>query len=282
VNKLGCTLGHRRLVQREFQQDLVQVVPAKRRAGTFVWTLATWLSIWIFVRFGFTVPVPQSVVKLYMAIATGATAAYVTSSAERLRAFSAPLVRLAVDPSRRTMLFAIGLLLPALTAFAVYRQMNVKLEAPAFGRTIHPAPPDKITVHQTGYDLVTLDNPFRPLQTGDPEAFRQHLANGRRVYYQNCVYCHGDALRGDGMYSRGLNPIPTNFADAGAIALLQESFLFWRIAKGGPGLPEEGGPWDTAMPAWEKFLTEEEIWDVVLFLYDFSGQQPRAREGVHE
>jgi hypothetical protein len=80
------------------------------------------------------------------------------------------------------------------------------------------------------------------------------------------------------MYVRGLNPIPTNFADGGAIALLQESFLFWRISKGGPGLPDEGGPWDTAMPAWEKFLSEEEIWDVIHFLYDFSGQKPRARE----
>jgi hypothetical protein len=36
------------------------------------------------------------------------------------------------------------------------------------------------------------------------------------------------------------------------------------------------------MPAWEKFLTEEEMWDVVLFLYDFSDQQPRAREEGHQ
>ena len=36
------------------------------------------------------------------------------------------------------------------------------------------------------------------------------------------------------------------------------------------------------MPAWEKMLNEEEMWDVVLFLYDFSGQKPRAREGVHQ
>ena len=65
------------------------------------------------------------------------------------------------------------------------------------------------------------------------------------------------------MYAHGLNPIPTNFTDAGrASPQLQETFLFWRIAKGGPGLPEEGGPWDSAMPAWEKFLTEEEMWDV--------------------
>lgn len=260
----------------------VQVVLHRRRAGTFVWTLATWVSIWIFVRFGFTVPVPQSVVTLYMAIATGAVAAYVTSSPERLRQFGAPLVRLATEPRLRNLLVAVGLLLPAVAAFAVWRQMNVNLEAPAFGRTIHPAPPDSVTVHSTTFDLVTLDSPFRGLETTDPAAFRQHLANGRRVYYENCVFCHGDAMRGDGLYARGLNPIPTNFADAGAIALLQESFLFWRVAKGGPGLPEESGPWDTAMPAWEKFLTEDEMWDVILFLYDFSAQKPRARETVHE
>lgn len=259
----------------------VQVALRVRKAGSFLWTLTTWISIWFFLRFGFTVPVPQSVITLYMAIATGATAAYVSSSPDRLRAFTAPLVRLAVAPERRRHLYAVVLLLPALAAFAVYRQMSVELEAPAFGRTIHPAPPDQIVVHGKPFDLVTLDNPYRALETSDAAAFRKHLDNGRRVYFENCFYCHGDAMRGDGMFAHGLNPIPTNFADAGAIALLQESFLFWRIAKGGPGLPEEGGPWDTAMPAWEKFLTEEEMWDVVLFLYEFSNQRPRARESGH-
>jgi hypothetical protein len=28
---------------------------------------------------------------------------------------------------------------------------------------------------------------------------------------------------------------------------LTESFVFWRIAKGGPGLPKEGAPWNSAM-----------------------------------
>jgi hypothetical protein len=37
------------------------------------------------------------------------------------------------------------------------------------------------------------------------------------------------------------------------------------------------------MPAWEDFLTEDEIWAVVLFLYDQSGWQPRRWEaGGHE
>ncbi len=35
------------------------------------------------------------------------------------------------------------------------------------------------------------------------------------------------------------------------------------------------------MPAWETFLSAEEIWDVILFLYDFTGQKPRAQEAVH-
>ncbi len=258
----------------------VQVLLRLRRAGTFLWTVATWISVWVFLRFGFEVPIPQSVISLYMAIVTGATVAYVTSSRERLRAFTAPLVRLCVEPRRRPVLYAVVLLIPALAALGVYRQMNVKLEAPAFGRTIHPAPPDSITVHDRQLDLITLDNPYRALQTSDPGAFAGHVANGRRVYYQNCFYCHGDAMRGDGMFAHGLNPIPTNFPEQ--VGLLQESFLFWRIAKGGPGLPEEGGPWDTAMPAWESFLTEEEMWDVVLFLYEFSGVLPRAREEVHE
>lgn len=260
----------------------VQLLLWKRRAGTFLWTLVSVFSIWAFLRFGFTVPVPQSVISLYMGITALATAAYVTSSRERLQAFTSPLVRLCTEPRLRPLLLAVVLFLPALAAFGVYRNMNVKLEAPAFGRTIHPAPPDGITMHDKPYNLVTLDNPYRALETKDPAAFASHLANGRRIYYENCFYCHGDDLRGDGMFAHGLNPIPTNFADAGAIALLQESFLFWRVSKGGPGLPEEGGPWDTAMPAWENFLTEEEMWDVILFLYDFSEQRPRAREAVHE
>jgi len=79
------------------------------------------------------------------------------------------------------------------------------------------------------------------------------------------------------MFAHALNPIPTNFADGQTLPNLSETFLFWRISKGGPGMPEEGAPWDTAMPAWEKFLKEEEMWDAILFLYDYTGQRPAVR-----
>ena len=88
----------------------------------------------------------------------------------------------------------------------------------------------------------------------------------------------GDALNGNGHYAKGFNPPPANFQDPGTIAQLSESFLFWRIAKGGPGLPEASTPWDSAMPVWENMLTENEIWQVILYLYQTTGQKPRVME----
>jgi len=251
------------------------------RTGIFGWTLACTLAFYVGVRYGFEVPVPASVVTLYMAIVLASLFAYVSSSTQRWEEFSAPVVRLVMDPGRRLMLVGVLLLVPMLAAFNVYLKMKVPLEAPSFGRTVHPAPPDRITVLNRDIDLSTAENPYRELETSQPESFAAHVENGRRVYFENCFYCHGDSMGGDGMFAHALNPIPTNFNDPGVLPMLQESFLFWRIAKGGPGMPEEGGPWDSAMPAWEKFLSEEEMWDVILFLYEFNGYRPRARAEHH-
>ena len=249
-----------------------------RRARTFAWTLASFAGIYALVRFGFATPIPSSVVQLYMGITALALAAYVSSNATRREEFVAPLTALVNEPRLRPLLAATLVLLPGLAAFNVFLGSREKLEAPAFGRTVHPAPPDTIPFGDKTIDLAKGQNPLRELETKEPEQYRAHVENGRKTYYQNCHFCHGDALAGDGMYAHGLNPIPTNFTDPGTIAQLQESFLFWRIAKGGPGLPAEGGPWDSAMPAWEKFLKEDEMWEAILFLYDFTEHRPRAKE----
>jgi hypothetical protein len=252
-----------------------------RRARSFAWALACFASIYAFVRFGFVTPIPFSVVVIYMFITTLALTAYVSSSAVRREEFLGPLVALVNEERLRPLLAAVLVLLPALAAAGAWFGSQEKLEAPAFGRTVHPAPPDTIQLGDKTIDLIRVHNPLRELETKDPAAFRAHVENGRKTYYRNCHFCHGDAMAGDGMYAHGLNPIPTNFTDPGTIAQLQENFLFWRIAKGGPGLPAEGGPWDSAMPAWEKFLKEEEIWEVILFLYDHTGQRPRAAGEEH-
>jgi mono/diheme cytochrome c family protein len=254
-----------------------------RRVNLLTWALAWWLGIYIVLRFGFTTPIPASVISLYMGIVSLAILAYVSSSVERREDVSRPLVRFMTDRRYTVLLAATIVAIPVLAAANVYMQMSVPLEPPFFPRTIHPASPVEITVHDKKIAIDAGDNPFRQLETSNPAEFRKHVENGRRVYYRNCVFCHGDDLGGNGMFVHGLDPIPTNFADGDTIANLRETFLFWRAAKGGPGLPEEAGPWDSAMPAWEKFLKEEDIWDVILFLYDFTGEKPRAKEEVaHE
>ena len=253
-----------------------------RRTNLLVWAIAWWVGIYVLLRFGFSTPIPSSVVTLYMGIVTIAILAYMSSSEERREEVSRPLLSLMTDKRYTALLAATVVALPALAAANVYFQMNVPLQPPFFPRTIHPASPPEITVHNKAIHIDAGDNPFRQLETSNPEEFRKHVENGRRVYYRNCVFCHGDNLGGNGMFVHGLDPIPTNFADGDTIANLRETFLFWRIAKGGPGLPDEGGPWDTAMPAWEKFLKEEEMWEAVLFLYDFTGERPRAKEEGHQ
>jgi hypothetical protein len=257
------------------------VVLHLRRANLLSWAGAWWIGSYVFLRFGFAVPIPASVISLYMGIVSIAILAYVSSSWQRRDEVFRPLVRLMTDRRYAVLLGATVIAIPALAAANVYMRMNVPLEPPFYPRTIHPASPPTVTVHDRTIDIDSGDNPFRALETSNPEEFRRHVDNGRRVYYQNCVFCHGDNMAGDGMFVHGLNPIPTNFRDTGTIAILRETYLFWRIAKGAPGLPDEAAPWDSAMPAWEKILTEEEMWDTILFLYEFTNQRPRAREEVH-
>jgi mono/diheme cytochrome c family protein len=253
-----------------------------RRTGLLTWAAAWWVGTYVLLRFGFATPIPASVITLYMGIVTIGILAYISSSEERRAEVSGPLLRFLTERRYAPLLGAAVVAIPALAAASVYARMNVPLQAPYFPRTIHPASPPEITVHGKVVPIDAGDNPFRALERTNPEEFRKHVENGRKVYYRNCVFCHGDDMGGNGMFVHALDPIPTNFGDGDTIANLRETFLFWRIAKGGPGLPDEGGPWDTAMPAWEKFLTEDEMWEVVLFLYDFTGERPRAREEAHQ
>jgi len=261
---------------------IVFLLLAWRRVGLLTWALAWWGGLFVALRWGFAVPIPFSVFSIYMSIVTVALLAFITSSEERRAQVSQPLVRLIVEPRFRLLLAALVVLIPGAAAANVWMQAKAPLQAPFFPRTVHPASPASVTVHEKTIDLDAGENPFRSLETSNPEEFRKHVAEGKRVYYENCVFCHGDNLKGNGMFVHGLQPIPTNFDDTGTIPMLRETFLFWRISKGGPGMPEEGGPWDSAMPAWEKFLQEDDIWNVILFLYDDTGRRPRAAESMKD
>lgn len=250
------------------------------RLNMLAWLAVWWAVVYVAVRYGIEPPMPSSIVNMFMGITTIALLTYAFSDSERLESTKRPVVRFVVDKKFTMPLIIVVLALPALVAFKVYRSMSSEAAPPVFGRTVHPAPPENITFKGKPIDLIAGENPYRELEATDPDAFHAHVENGRRVYYQNCVFCHGDDMEGDGIFAHSLDPIPANFADPTTIAMLQETYLFWRIAKGAPGLPEESGPWASAMPAWEQFLDEEQIWDVILFLYDHTEQKPRAREHI--
>lgn len=265
---------------------LVMIALRALKPGMLVWLAAWWLAVFCFLIFGFAVPIPVSVIKIYMAITSGSLAAYVFADRQRLREVVDPLVNFMTEPRYMLPLVLVALVIPGAFALGTWAGLTKKPSAPNFPRTVHPAAPDSITVHDVEIHLVTQNNPYRELETSDPEAFAEHVAAGKKVYYQNCFYCHGDTLAADGMFAHALNPIPTDFTGPNVLPNFTESFFFWRISKGGPGLPEEGGPWDSAMPQWENFLETEDMWNVILFLYeqistDQTKYRPRALAEEH-
>ena len=225
-------------------------------------------------RFGIQPPAPFSVLSLYMGIVLLAVLVYVSSDSDSWRAFLHPLHATLVDGDKRILRLALMIVIPLLLGYYAYTQAAAKPQAPPELRAVHPAPPDAIQFKGKDFKIAGADNPLRK----DAAAIPKHVAAGGEIYIRNCMYCHGDNLDGKGHFAHGFNPPPANFVDPGTIAMLQEAYLFWRIAKGGPGLPKEATPWNSVMPAWEDRLTEEQIWQVIMYLYEATGQQPRRWE----
>ena len=250
------------------------------RMNILAWLAAWWAATFVLFRWGIDPPLPSSILGMFMAIVTLALVAYMSADSERFRLVRTKAGRFLTEKQYNLPLVVVVILLPCLVALKVYFDVTKAPAPPLSSRTIHPSPPATIQFKGKAIDLVKDDNPYRMLEAQNPEIFTAHVENGRRIYYENCVFCHGDNMVGEGLFAHGFDPLPANFQDATTIAMLQESYLFWRVAKGGPGLPPESTPWSSAMPAWEDFLTEEEIWDVIAFLYDFTGHRPRAREHV--
>ena len=222
--------------------------------------------------------IPSSVLAMYMFFVTAGVFMVFTFEEDGTRELVAPIKALVEDPSKRLIRNVVFVVVPVLAGAGAYVQMVPSFDAPVELRSIHPAPPTTVKVFSKRVNLLKLENPYRKFEKDDPEKFRKLVAAGAKVYIQNCQYCHGDKLDGKGPYAAGLNPTPLNFQDVGTIAQLQESYLFWRISTGGPGLPKEAAPWISSMPVWQDFLSEDEIWQVILFLYDYTGRRPRSWE----
>ena len=104
------------------------------------------------------------------------------------------------------------------------------------------------------------------------------LENGKQLYAQNCAACHGESGGGDGVFADDLAALgeasmqtmsgsmesmqqtPADFTDTKRMLGASPALLQGKILRGGMG---------TGMPMWGSIFTEEQIWDVVAYLYSF-------------
>ena len=127
--------------------------------------------------------------------------------------------------------------------------------------------------------LAQLESGKVDKATAKAALLEKNLFEGRALYAMNCRACHGDSVSGDGPMADGFKLRPINFTDNGTIETIVEGYTFWRVTNGGPGLPTEATPWDSAMPEWKLSLTEEERWKIILAEYDLAQKTPRIPEG---
>ncbi len=234
----------------------------------------------LYVLFAYVIspPVPVTLLIQFMVICVVGILLVVSFDDETFARFLNPFHLVLGAPGFRILRLCSFLGIVALASGLTYLWVKPGSDAPIELRTVHPAPPSSLRIYGNTYDLATLQNPLRETMPGGSDAYIEMIAEGRSLYYENCVFCHGDNLDGQGHLGAAFNPRPANFQDVGTIAQLQESYLFWRIATGAPGLPREGAPWASAMPVWHEILSEEEIWKIISFLYDYTGYEPRSWE----
>src|SRR5262252_6092288 len=103
-----------------------------------------------------------------------------------------------------------------------------------------------------------MPNPIKPSQANP---FEVH-----RMYLDKCAECHGETGKGDGNQSKTYNTPPTNFTDTARMSTMGDGELFYKITEG-----------HRPMPGFKKRLTEEQRWQLVLFVRSFAEQAGQQR-----
>lgn len=86
----------------------------------------------------------------------------------------------------------------------------------------------------------------------------QTIEAGKSLYEDNCLSCHGDEGKGDGIAAQGLSVKPANFTDPKLMKSETDGALFWKMSNG-------KGP----MPSWKGSLSETERWQLVDYIRTF-------------
>jgi len=220
---------------------------------------------------------PSSVVAMYMIFAVLTSLMVLTSSQDGARELAASFIGLFSDTRSLKTRVTVIVIMPVMAYYLI--SAAVTRDVSGIGQAsgvMHPGPPLTISAYGKEFDLASVENPFRALERTDRARFEAFVKDGETIYFKRCVHCHGAKLDGAGQFAAFLNPGPVSFRGSDTIAQLQESYVFWRVVKGGRGLGARGAKSTSAMPAWEEELSEDDVWKTIMFLYDFTGNRPRA------
>jgi len=112
----------------------------------------------------------------------------------------------------------------------------------------------------------------------------ERLANGQKLYSQNCAACHGENGAGDGVFADDLAAAgessmqtmtgaddmmmktPVDFTNPERMLGASPALLQGKILRGGMG---------TGMPMWGSIFTEEQVWDLIAYIYSFQFEYQR-------
>jgi mono/diheme cytochrome c family protein/plastocyanin len=185
----------------------------------------------------------------------------------------------------------------------VYIALGIDIDAPHESPVVPPERPSAIRGQQlaTGLDIDESTDYYRthsPYEAfeGMPKSMTDQqrwdviasvwqsnttadsIENGRKLFAQNCAACHGENGGGNGVFADDLakagqssmqdmtgsqemsRQTPANFTDPKRMLGASPALLQGKILRGGMG---------TGMPMWGSIFTDEQIWELVSYLYSF-------------
>jgi cytochrome c5 len=101
-------------------------------------------------------------------------------------------------------------------------------------------------------------------------------AQGKRVFYKTCVWCHADSTPAGPSNRSNVSPTPPLFNDGAIINALPDEFMQNTITLGGSAMGKSA-----MMPPWGRTLSQEEIRAVIAFARAIAQPpyKPPARPG---
>ena len=88
---------------------------------------------------------------------------------------------------------------------------------------------------------------------------------GKELFEQYCVVCHGQGGEGDGFNAYNLNPKPHSLSDSTYMKVLSSGTLTETISFGGMGVNKS-----VLMPAYKNTLDKTQISNVVVYIETFT------------